>query len=98
MPQATPDSKTEMYKVGLNLIPLQESVNFKAYLHLRYNQRYYLYLRNGRKLQEKQKLRLQAAKVNDIYIKSVDVTNLRVFLARCFLSEMIRNLDVAPAA
>lgn len=81
----------DMLKVSLDEISTETPVNFKAYLHLQKNQRYFLYLRNGRQLGTEQKARLQNRKVQDIFMKTVDVDNLRAFRAGAFLRGLIKK-------
>ena len=93
-PRATPDKN--MFAIGIAEISTQEPVNFKAYLYLKENHKYYLYLRNGRQLQPEQKKRLEEKQIFDIFMKSGDLENLRIFLALAFLKESIKNsLDAA---
>lgn len=98
LPFAQPSVKTEahgenseMLKVSLDEISTESPVNFKAYLHLKKNQKYFLYLRDGRQLQPEQKERLKGRKVNDIFMASADVDNLRAFRAGTFLRDRIKK-------
>jgi hypothetical protein len=85
--------KTEngMYSISLDQIEINEPVPFKAYLHMKKNQKFFLYLRNGRRLQAAQKDRLKQRAVKEIYMKSVDIENLRSFLAANFLRSSIKK-------
>ncbi|MGZ3723847.1 MAG: hypothetical protein ACXVA9_12980, partial [Bdellovibrionales bacterium] len=84
-----------MYVVGLADISTDEPVTFKAYLHLKENDKFYLYLRNGRQLQPEQKQRLEANEVSEVFMKTVDLENLRMFLAAAYLKDTIRNTGAA---
>ncbi len=81
-----------MVSLGIKDVSTDHPVNFKAYLHLNKNKKYYLYLRNGRKLQPEQKKRLEENKITSFHMKSVDKENIRMFLAAAFLSDTIRKL------
>ncbi|NJL24467.1 MAG: hypothetical protein HC902_04400 [Calothrix sp. SM1_5_4] len=91
IPKAREAEDSGMYGIGIDDISTDQPVTFKAYLHLRKNQKYFLYLRNGRQLQPEQKKRLKYRSIDNIYMKSVDVENLRMYLAASFLNETIRD-------
>ena len=80
-----------MYSIDLDNISTDQPVNFKVYLHMKKNKKYFLYLRNGRQLQPEQKERLEGHKVKDLYMKTIDVENLRMFLASCHLRKKIKK-------
>jgi hypothetical protein len=80
-----------MCSIGLEEISTEQPVNFKVYLHMKKNKKYFLYLRNGRQLQPEQKERLEGHKVKDLYMKSIDIENLRMFLASCHLRKRIKK-------
>lgn len=86
----------QMLAVGVDSISPEQPVNFMAYLHLKKNQKYYLYLRKGRHLQEKQKERLIDRNIKDLLAKPEDFENLRQYFATVFLNSTIQNLK--PAA
>lgn len=81
-----------MYSVDLDNISTDQPVNFKVYLHMKMNKKYFLYVRNGRQLQPEQKERLEGHNVKDIYMKTIDVENLRMFLASCHLRKKIKKV------
>ena len=87
-----------MCKVNVIDISIDEPVTFKAYLHLKENDKFYLYLRNGRKIQPEQKQRLEANEISEVFMKTVDVENFRMFLASAYLKETIRNTISNEAA
>ncbi len=80
-----------MYSVDLDNISTDQPVNFKVYLHMKMNKKYFLYVRNGRQLQPEQKERLEGHNVKDIYMKTIDVENLRMFLASCHLRKKMKK-------
>ncbi|MGE0528159.1 MAG: hypothetical protein AB7G93_02110 [Bdellovibrionales bacterium] len=91
LPRALPQANKEMYSIGISKISTEQPVNFKAYLHLRQNDKYFLYLRNGRQLQPEQKERLQSKNFKDFSLKSVDVENLRMYFALIHIHDSIRG-------
>ncbi len=80
-----------MYSIALEHIPAEAPVTFKVYLHFKKNEKYFLYLRNGRQMQTKQKERLQSGQIKDLYMKTIDAENLRTFLATCYLTDIIKK-------
>jgi hypothetical protein len=95
--KSRPSSEKDMHAIGLADISTEEPVTFKAYLHLKQNNKFYLYLRNGRQLQPEQKQRLEANDVGEIFMKAVDVENFRVFLAAAYLKDTIRSASSEAA-
>ncbi len=87
-----------MHTIGIDHIATGHPVTFKAYLHMKRNQKFFLYLRNGRELQPEQKKRLKNGDVKELYMKSVDVENLRLFLASAFLLGSIKKPGGGRAA
>jgi len=91
MAKASSSAEKGMYTIDLTEISTDEPVTFKAYLYLKENKKFYLYLRNGRQLQPEQKERLGENKISQVFLKTVDLENLRMFLAAAYLKETIRN-------
>lgn len=91
IPKPSLPNSEGMLTVPLADLPVDEPVPFKAYIHMRQNQKYYLYLRNGRRLQPEQKERLEGRKVSEIFMKTVDGENLKTFFAVAFLKQTMRN-------
>jgi hypothetical protein len=91
MPKAQPVEGNQMYSIGVKHISTERPVTFKAYLHLKKNNKYFLYLRNGRQLQPEQQQRLEESQVKDFYMKSIDVENFRSFLAASHLTETVKK-------
>lgn len=80
-----------MYTISISEISTEEPITFKAYLYLKENDKFFLYLRNGRQLQAEQKKRLEEKNISSVFMKSVDLENLRMFLAAVYLKGTIRN-------
>jgi hypothetical protein len=80
-----------MHTIDVKEISTNEPVTFKAFLYLKENKKFYLYLRNGRQLQPEQKGRLEESKITQIFLKSGDLENLRMFLASAYLKDTIRT-------
>lgn len=91
MPKARPVDGNQMYSIGVKHISTERPVTFKAYLHLQKNNKYFLYLRNGRQLQPEQQQRLKEKNIKDFYMKSIDVENFRSFLAASHLTETVKK-------
>lgn len=91
IPKALPVEGNAMYSIGVDHITTERPVTFKAYLHLKKNNKFFLYLRNGRTLAPEQQKRLKDNNVKDFYMKSVDIENLRAFLASSYLSQTIKK-------
>lgn len=89
-PQVYAENK-DMLSIAVDDISTEHPVNFKAYLHLKKNKKYYLYLRNGRVMQPEQKKRLKGRKVNNILMKTVEAENLRMFMAASYLRDIIKK-------
>jgi hypothetical protein len=90
LPKIEESSSDGMVSLGVGHVSTEVPVTFKAYLHLNKNDKFYLYIRNGRKLQAEQKERLKEHNVSNFHMKSVDKENIRMFLAASFLSDSIR--------
>jgi CheY-like chemotaxis protein len=90
-----PASEHGMYSVGVEKISTEFPVNFKAFIHFVNNNRFFLYLRNGRVLQPEQKARLQEHKINNFYMQSKDLENMRQYMATSFLAGLIKRLKKA---
>jgi hypothetical protein len=93
LPKLRAMSQTDMFAVNLEAIATDRPLNFRAYLYLEKNRKFFLYLRDGRSLAEKQKEHLLANTVKDICLKSADVQNLRMFVAASYLRDMIGLLS-----
>jgi hypothetical protein len=91
MPKAKPVEGNQMYSIGVKHVSTERPVTFKAYLHLKKNNKYFLYLRNGRQLLPEQQRRLEESNVKDFYMKSIDVENFRSFLAASHLTETVKK-------
>ncbi|MBX3020492.1 MAG: hypothetical protein KF799_02345 [Bdellovibrionales bacterium] len=82
----------DMLKVAIDDISTEQPINFKAYLHMKKNKKYFLYLRNGRQLQKEQKARLKTRQVTNIFMKTVEAENLRMYLAASFLRDTMKKV------
>lgn len=92
LPKISESPGKGMVSLDVDEVSTDIPVNFKAYLHMAKNEKYYLYLRNGRKLQEEQKQRLKENQIANFHMKNVDKENVRMFLAAVFLSDSIKAL------
>jgi hypothetical protein len=91
LPRARDGGDPNMLTIEVDHISTSHPVTFKVYLHMKRNKKFYLYLRNGRQLQPGQKKRLKAGKHRNIFMKRVDIENLRAFLAAVFLHDTIHK-------
>lgn len=88
---AEPKESDGMTGIPVGAISPEAPVTFKAYLHFERNNRYYLYLRNGRKLRKLQKERLLGKNIKEFYIKTADLKNYRTYAAAQFINQMLRK-------
>ncbi len=91
IPKPKPSEDKNMLTIDVKEISTEEPVTFKVYLHMKKNKKYFLYLRNGRQLLAEQKTRLEGNQVRDVYMKSIDVENMRQFLASCHLKQKLKK-------
>jgi len=96
LPKVQPISGEDMVSVAVADISTEEPVSFKAYIYLKENDKYYLYLRNGRQLQPEQKQRLEDKNISEFHMKAVDQENLRMFFAASHLKETIKAIQSNP--
>ncbi len=94
IPKAQP-AHAGMYAVKVKDMSTDVAVNFKTYIYLKNNKKHFMYLRNGRKLQPEQKKRLLENQVGEVLLKSVDLENLRQYLASGYLSGLIIEFNVS---
>lgn len=92
-----PSEHPGMIEIAVEQIATNQPVNFKAYLRLKENDKFYLYLRNGRQLMPEQKQRLIERNIRQFSLKTVDYDNLRIFLASSFLLSTIKSSNPKAA-
>jgi hypothetical protein len=80
-----------MAAINVEHVEPEEPITFKAYLHFKSSDRYYLYLRNGRKLAKKQKERLLKRKVSELFIKTIDAENFQSYVACTVIRNSIKK-------
>lgn len=89
-------TRSDMVTVDIADISTEVPVNFKAYIYLEKNKKYFLYLRDGRVLQPKQKAKLmQQGKTPALCVRNKDLQNFKKFQTSNFLFEMIKSLIAA---
>lgn len=81
----------DMARIQLDLIDPDQPVSFGTYLHLKRNNKYFLYLRHGRKLMANQKDRLKEKQVKELFIKSKDISNYRSYSAASYIQKSTRR-------
>lgn len=95
LPKPTPPAAEHgMYSIKVDKISTDVPVTFRAFIHFVQNNRFFLYLRNGRRLQPEQKQRL-LEKHKDFYMKSGDLENLRQYMATTYLGDSVKKLKKA---
>lgn len=95
LPKLEASSEKQMIKVSLDDISSDHPVNFKAFIHMEKNDKYFLYLKSGRHLLPEQKERLANSEVGNLFIKEIDRVNLEKFIAYSLLKEsMLEALKI----
>ncbi|MBK8202339.1 MAG: hypothetical protein IPK68_08525 [Bdellovibrionales bacterium] len=87
---AKPLIENQMIKIDIvNIFP-ERTVCFKAYLKMELNNKYILYLAEGRKISETQKKRLRENSVNFLHIRDKDFENFRKYQNEVQISKLLR--------
>lgn len=81
-----------MLDVSIFDISTSHPVNFKGYLKLEKNKKLLLYLKNNRFFLKEQKERLKSKKVETVFVKEIEETNLRKFFAFVWIEDSISKL------
>lgn len=85
-----PPIENQMIKIDiLNILP-EKSVCFKAYLRMELNNKYIVYLSEGRKISETQKKRLIENSVNSLHIRDEDFENFRKYQNEVEISRLLK--------
>lgn len=91
LPELLPIQNKNMLKIPTEEISSSFPVTFKGYLELKKNDRFFLYLKNGRRLLPEQKQRLINKNIKDLCVKQIDLSNLRRFLIATHLADSIQE-------
>ena len=87
---AKPLIENQMIKIDIvNIFP-ERTVCFKAYLKMELNNKYILYLAEGRKISETQKKRLIGNSVNFLHIRDEDFENFRKYQNEVEISRLLK--------
>lgn len=87
---ARPPIENQMVKIDIvNIFP-EKSVCFKAYLKMELNNKYIVYLAEGRKISEKQKKRLIENSVKFLHIRDEDFENFRKYQNEVEISKLLK--------
>ena len=81
-----------MSTIHVDGVSTEHPIDFKVFLHLDKNKKYFLYLNTGRTLSDAQKSRLKDRGVSSFFIKNSEVTNFRKHLASTFVKKLIVSL------
>jgi len=96
LPKPTPPAADHgMYSLKVSKISTDFPVTFKAFIHFVNNNRFFLYLRNGRKLQPEQKARLEKRNMQEFYMKQADLENVRQYMATTYLGGSVHKFKKA---
>ncbi len=91
LPKLKRSRDREMLLVAVEHLSPQTAVEFKAYLHLQKNGKYFLYLKEDRHLLEQQKERLMQKNVHSLAIRQEDADKFRVYSAKSFLTGSLKD-------
>lgn len=81
-----------MSTIRVDGVSTENPINFKVYLHLNKNKKYFLYLNTGRTLSGKQKTKLHNRGIKSFFIKNTEVENFKKYLATSFVKQLIVSL------
>ena len=81
-----------MSTIRLDGVSTENPINFKVYLHLNKNKKYFLYLNTGRTLSSKQKSKLKNRGISSFFIKNTEIENFKQYLASSFVKQLIVSL------
>lgn len=88
---AKPPIENQMVKIDIvNILP-EKSVCFKAYLKMELNNKYIVYLAEGRKISEKQKKRLIENSVKFLHIRDEDFEKFRKYQNEVEISSLLKD-------
>lgn len=85
------DEKSKMAQISLEEISLEDPVNFDAYIHLKKNDKYVMYLKKGRTLSLSQKDKLNQSQVSALHVEAHALNAFHSYRAACYLMKKIRN-------
>lgn len=75
-------------QIDIDDLPVDESLTFNSYLHLKKNQKYFMFLRGSNFLQEKQKEKLQKNNVS-LFIDRSDIEKYKDFYIQNFIKQLV---------
>ena len=86
----------EMVSIDLSMIDPDHDLPFKAYLHLKKNGKYYKYVNRGRRMQGKQKEKLEAQNI-ELKIAKADLPQLKIYCLSLEIKKRIKSLNLSQA-
>lgn len=86
-----PDADENMSKIDVESISTERPVNFKAYVRMARNDKYLLYLRDGRQLLERQKKTLKQHNVLVFHVSKQELVKFRAYTAVGFFSRIAQK-------
>lgn len=87
---AKPPSENQLIKVDIVKISPERAVSFKAYLKMELNNKYILYLAEGRRISEMQKKRLIDNSVDSLHIRDEDFKNFIKYQNEVEISRILK--------
>ena len=87
------EGHVEMAKMSLDEIKGDEKVEFGVYLHMKANQKFFLYARSGGRLYDSQKERLKAKGVDFVHLRKDALVDLRRYRIQNYLNAKIAALS-----
>ncbi len=87
-------AKDDMISLDIQLIDPEHDLPFKAYLHLKKNGKYFKYVNRGRKMQDKQKQKLEAKDV-ELTISKEDLPQLKIYCLSLEIKRRIKSLKLS---
>lgn len=88
------NSNLDMASVKIEELSTRAPVNFKTFLYLPKNDKYFLYLKEGRTLSEKQKANLVESKVADVFIPKEDIQKFKIYSASNLINDLIESFYI----
>lgn len=89
IPKIRTIKEDEMSALELDQLSVDSPLPCKVYLYFRTNKKYFLYLRDGRKLQDEQRARLMGSRVKEIFVQTTDVEQISRFWATMNLTNTL---------
>ena len=97
LPQLRNGPDRSMASFPLDTLSPEQAIDFKAYLHLKKNDKYFLYLKEGRHIQSRQLQTLAQRKIKNLAIHNDDSDKLRQYVAKADLKAQSQDFQKKSA-